>query len=260
MLRFRENLAMLTTYKRGLTDDGFVVIPAVFSAEQIDTILAELADAFANDANGSTLRSADGTIYGARNLMQLWPAVADTWGQPPLLQLLSELLGPDFGLVRVLYFDKPPEQSWALPWHKDMAIAVKDNRLASSHFSHPTKKIGVPHVEAPEWLLEQMLTLRLHLDDITDENGPLKVVPGSHRGSEERPPVTVLGERGDVLLMRPLLSHCSNRSMEGTTRHRRILHFEFSGVEALPDGYAWHDYVQFDSGTMAGKFTAPRIG
>jgi len=50
--------------------------------------------------------------------------------------------------------------------------------------------------------------------------------------------------RGDVLLMRPLLSHCSGHSRDGTTRHRRILHFEFSPVRDLPDGYEWHTYLE----------------
>jgi hypothetical protein len=220
-----------------LDANGYTVLPRVYSAREVDDIVRGLEKAFQKDANSSTMRSADGSVYGARNLLQLWPTVATLWTQPPLPQILAETLGENFGLVRVLYFDKPPEQSWALPWHKDFAIAVKDNRLPSKQFSHPTTKIGVPHVEAPRWLLEQMLTLRLHLDDMTDENGPLKVVPKSHRGD------AVLGNRGDVLIMRPLLSHCSNRSKEGTPLHRRILHLEFSGIQELPDGYAWHDFI-----------------
>lgn len=251
---------MLTaSFQSELSSQGFAVLPAIFAAEQVDSIVQTLESAFRNDANGATLRTADGAIYGARNLLQLCPDVATIWAQQPLPQISADALGPRFGLVRVLYFDKPPEQSWALPWHKDFAIAVKDNRLPSEHFKHPTTKISVPHVEAPEWLLEQMLTLRLHLDDMTDENGPLKVISGSHRGDESGSPVTILGSRGDVLLMRPLLSHCSNRSKEGTTQHRRILHYEFSGVKELPDGYAWHDFVQIDSGTMTGKSMASPI-
>jgi hypothetical protein len=234
----------MTFSRRDLDDAGFAVLPAVFSTEQLDAIVGELNQAFASDSSGSTLRTADGTIYGARNLLQLWPAGADVWKQPLLLAVLEEVLGPEFGLVRVLYFDKPPEQSWALPWHKDRAIAVRDNRLRSEHFSKPTFKVGVPHVDAPEWLLENMLTSRLHLDDMTAENGPLQVLPGSHRAdSAARPPVTILGQRGDVLMMRPLLSHCSNGSLPETTQHRRVLHFEFSGIEALPDEYVWHDFV-----------------
>ena len=93
-----------------------------------------------------------------------------------------------------------------------------------------------------------MVTARIHLDDVTDENGPLKVVPGSHRagkalalaGAEVR---TLYAGAGDVLLIRPLVAHCSNRSLPDTRRHRRILHLELAGSSALPDGYEWHDFV-----------------
>jgi len=50
-------------------------------------------------------------------------------------------------------------------------------------------------------------------------------------------------DRDGCLLIRPLLAHCSNRSSPDTTRHRRILHLEFSGDDHLPDGFAWHDFV-----------------
>ncbi len=235
----------MTFIREQLDNAGFAVLPAIFSEKQVDAITAELQRFFAADATGSTLRTADGAIYGARNLLHLWPAVAKIWKRPFLLTVLEDVLGGQAGLVRVLYFDKPPEQSWALPWHKDRAIAVRDNRLPSQHFSKPTFKVGVPHVDAPDWLLESMLTLRLHLDDMTAENGPLQVLPGSHRGdSVTKPAVTILGRRGDVLIMRPLLSHCSNGSLPETTQHRRILHYEFSGIEELPDGFAWHDFVR----------------
>src|ERR1041385_3393502 len=87
--RFRDNFAMSTTYLSRLCDDGFVVIPAVFPAAQIDTILGELAAAFANDLGKATLRAADGSIYGARNLLQLWPDLANVWRREPLPELLS---------------------------------------------------------------------------------------------------------------------------------------------------------------------------
>ena len=223
---------------------------------EVDAILCDLGSALASDSSGSTLRAENGSIYGARNVLQLWPAVAEVWRRPTLHHLMADTLASEFGLVRVLYFDKPPQQSWALPWHKDMTIAVRDNRLPSQHFNKPTVKAGVPHVEAPQWLLEKMLTLRLHLDDMTEANGPLQVLPGSHRsgklpsspatlpaGEGRMTPVTILGNRGDVLAMRPLLSHCSHKSrVDGL--HRRVLHCEFAGIEQLPDGYAWHDFIR----------------
>jgi hypothetical protein len=240
-----------TSWQTQLAQEGFLLLPGVFAITHVEAITQQLAEAFARDANGSTLRTQQGGIYGARNLMHMWPDVTRVWQEPPLPEMLREILGLRFGLVRVLYFDKPPEQSWALPWHKDMTIAVKSNRLPSEHFTKPTSKVGVPHVEAPQWLLENMLTLRLHLDDMTEENGPLKVLPGSHHSGKtaaasQAPPISILGRRGDVLLMRPLISHCSNKSHEDTKRHRRILHYEFASMEELPDGYAWHDFLRFE--------------
>jgi ectoine hydroxylase-related dioxygenase (phytanoyl-CoA dioxygenase family) len=89
---------------------------------------------------------------------------------------------------------------------------------------------------------------RIHLDDVTMENGPLKVIPGSHRTGKAltldlAPPVHILSNRGDVLLMRPLLTHCSGKSHPDTARHRRILHLEFTASEDLPYGYRWHDFI-----------------
>ncbi len=178
----------------------------------------------------------------------MFEPVKTIWRRPPLLELLRGVLGPEVGLVRVLFFDKPPERTWALPWHKDLTIAVKPHSSESTVFSKPTLKAGLPHVEASREVLEAMLTLRIHLDDMTEENGPLLVVPGSHRLGKV--PVasyetarTILGSRGDVLAMRPLLAHRSISSREGTTLHRRILHLEFTGLPHLPDGFEWHDFI-----------------
>jgi len=81
---------------------------------------------------------------------------------------------------------------------------------------------------------------------VTDGNGPLRVVPGSHdlgRAVQvgDREPVTLCCEAGDVLLMRPLLLHASGHSEPDHTEHRRIVHLEFAPTPDLPDGYQWHD-------------------
>jgi ectoine hydroxylase-related dioxygenase (phytanoyl-CoA dioxygenase family) len=93
-----------------------------------------------------------------------------------------------------------------------------------------------------------MLTARIHLDAATEENGPLRVIPGSHRDGktlklDKVPPVTLVADQGDVLLIRPLVTHCSNRSHADTQRQRRILHLEFAAHRRLPDGYEWHDFI-----------------
>ena len=116
-------------WRAELDANGYAILPRVFSDAAVNHIVQGLEKAFQDDVGGSTMRSADGSVYGARNLLQLWPALRTLWTQPPLPQILAAVLGDNFGLVRVLFFDKPPEQSWALPWHKDFAIAVKNNRF-----------------------------------------------------------------------------------------------------------------------------------
>lgn len=228
--------------------DGYAIVVGVFSDAEVDEMTEALERALARPCEATSVRSRAGTVYAARNVLQLFPEAASLWKRAPLLQLLRDILGPDFGLVRVLYFDKPPEQSWSLPWHKDMTIAVRDNRLASTRFSKPTRKAGVPHVEAPVAILENMLTLRIHLDDVTPANGPMRVMPGSHAAGDvltvdEAVVQSILARRGDVLLMRPLLAHSSVSSHPDTQAHRRILHLEFAASPHLPDAYEWHDFV-----------------
>jgi len=194
-----------------------------------------------------SIRGAGDKVYAARNLLSVFPQAAEIWRRPRLIELLTETLGTECGLVRGLYFDKPPEQSWSLPWHKDLTIAVRRNDLPTTQFRNPTHKAGVPHVEAPRTLLERMLTLRIHLDAATEENGPLNVLPGSQRtadvaAGQSQKIATILADAGDVLAMRPLLSHSSGNAQPGTTLHRRVLHLEFASDRTLPDGYEWHSF------------------
>ena len=234
--------------RQKINDSGFAVIPNVFDATWVNHWVQNLERALA-DSSGSigagSVKQRGGIVYAARNILSDLPGADTAWQSPILTKLLGELLGKDFVLVRTLFFDKHPQRTWSLPWHKDMTIAVKDNTLPSSVFSKPTIKSGVPHVEASTEILENMLTLRIHLDDVTDENGPLEVIPASHLTGKTSEASTdacqrVLVSAGDVLAMRPLVSHASGSSAVGTHRHRRILHFEFAGDRKLPDGYQWY--------------------
>ncbi len=221
---------------------GYALLRRVFDAEEIASLAQRLAVALRAD-DPSVLRSR-GRTYGSRDLVTLLPEVCELPRQPILREFLATVLGPNAGLVRALYFDKPPDRSWSLPWHKDRTIAVKDNALPTNHFSKPTIKAGIPHVEAPESLLAGMLTLRIHLDAMTAENGPLSVIPRSHaqEGDAVAEPVELHADAGDVLAMRPLLSHSSSLPLSGNTLHRRIVHLEFAPCAELPDGYRWHSF------------------
>jgi len=228
-----------------ITRDGFTIIKGVLSEAEANRWISELETLFEND--NATIKNRKGAIYAARNILSSLPQCCDIRNIPVLTDLLSETLGSEFGLVRGLYFDKHPDRTWSLPWHKDLTIAVKDNSIASTKFTKPTNKSGVAHVEAPERVLQSMLTLRIHLDKVTEENGPLEVAIGSHANGKQsdsnHTTQKILVEAGDVLAMRPMLSHTSGSSDPETRMHRRILHLEFAADEFLDDGFQWHQFL-----------------
>ncbi len=229
---------------RQIQDDGFALLDDVFNQIEIEEILGELDCSIENDLDG--IKNSRGQTYAARNVSKNNPRLLECWKKPVLLELVHQVLGRKAGLVRILFFDKHPDRTWSLPWHKDVTIAVKDNQLPTHHFSKPTIKSGVPHVHASTEVLSDMLTLRIRLDEITQHNGPLQVARGSHKNgkaaSTDNQAVTVLSSAGAVLAMRPLLSHASESSTAGCTDHRRILHLEFASSPLLPDEYQWFEF------------------
>jgi hypothetical protein len=148
--------------------------------------------------------------------------------------------------VRVLFFDKTAETNWSVPWHQDRTIAVRE-RVDAPGFSNWSVKNDVSHVEPPISLLENMLTLRLFLDDCNFENGPLQVACRTHGfgriASRDVAQVALrsrriiaTGEAGDVLAMRLLSLHKSDRAANPT--RRRVLHVDYAGGD-LPKPLQW---------------------
>jgi ectoine hydroxylase-related dioxygenase (phytanoyl-CoA dioxygenase family) len=95
--------------------------------------------------------------------------------------------------------------------------------------------------------LEQVIALRLHLDDTPAENGALRVLPGTHKLGRlsnrkiallrrETQEVVCAVPAGGAMLMSPLLLHASSAS--DAPSRRRVLHVEFSAA-LLPGGLKW---------------------
>lgn len=184
---------------------------------------------------------------GRRGLLAL-PAVAELARSARMLELIRPHVPTEPFPVRAIYFDKSPEKNWLVPWHQDLTLALRACAEAPG-FGPWSVKDGIPHVQPPIELLQQMFTVRLHLDDADENNGALRVLPGSHRfGRLDAPQIQALrvehaeflctASAGDALLMRPLLLHASSRS--NCDRHRRILHIEYASF-ALPSGLEWNE-------------------
>jgi ectoine hydroxylase-related dioxygenase (phytanoyl-CoA dioxygenase family) len=149
-----------------------------------------------------------------------------------------------------VYFEKSSSNNWLVSIHQDLSIPVQA-RVDAAACSGWSKKDGVLFVQPPAAVLENIVAVRLHLDDSTPTNGPLRVVPGSHRSGRltsqqaaelrgRSGVVDCLVPKGGVLLMRPLLLHASSKAEELTPR--RVLHFVFASP-LLPLGLAWHSCV-----------------
>lgn len=228
--------------------EGFALLSAVYSATEVAAFRDVLSEMLQREQPNESVRHRAGAVFAARNVLDLAPELIPLALKPDVAELVSQVLGPRAGLVRGLFFDKPPERTWALPWHKDLSIAARPQGPASPRYSPVRLKAGVPHLEPPVEVLERMLTLRIHLDPATESNGPLEVWPRSHTTGktlvlEHGPPVTILSAAGDVLVMRPLLAHASGLSHSSASMHRRVLHLEFAAGDPLPDGYAWHRFT-----------------
>lgn len=227
-----------------LVCDGYAIIPQVVSAHEAKSIASEIAAVFRSQSEGA-IEATRGGLVGGRNLLALWDGWRRVTDQPAVARLIRDQVGPQAGLVRILYFDKPPGNSWSLSLHRDKTIAVDRHHDPPTPFAKPTRKAGVPHVEATDSLLRSMLTLRLHLDAMCQQNGPLVVAPGSHHVSQspERAALPIHCDAGDLFVMRPLLLHGSRASSPDTTMHRRVVHLELAPSEELPGPYRWHRFV-----------------
>jgi ectoine hydroxylase-related dioxygenase (phytanoyl-CoA dioxygenase family) len=188
----------------------------------------------------------DGGRAGVRNLLDV-PAIKRLARSIAVRSLMEPVLGSNCFAVRGILFNKGDGANWKVAWHQDCVIAVAQRKEVLG-WGPWSIKTGVHHVRPSSELMSRMLAVRLHLDDCGIDNGPLRVVPGSHgRGflsdtqiQEWRKDnaITCTARRGDAILMRPLLLHGSSAAK--APNGRRVLHLEFAADE-LPAGVSWRD-------------------
>lgn len=221
------------------------------------TMVADAVDACALDELINELRpisdALSGVRGGARHLLRTVPAVRTLAQSAALRSIAERSLGPGAMAVRAILFDKTPRANWKVVWHQDLTIAVRERRDVEG-FGPWTEKEGVAHVQPPVEVLERMVAVRLHLDDCTESNGPVRVLPGSHRSGrltpeevasqrKTRPEIVCTVPRGGVLAFHSLLLHASSPALEPA--HRRVVHVEYAGAEwqTLPGGLVWYDAI-----------------
>ena len=222
--------------------DGFAVVPGLYTATEVAALLRTVETA---PASGPNFRRSQ-EVFAIRDLLGEVPALWPQLATHNLRALLGQLFPDGCHLVKAIYFDKPAGSNWLVTWHQDLMINVAQRTEAPGFGPWTSKAEGVS-VQPPAAVLENVCTVRIHLDDCGATNGALKVVPGSHRRGVVLPPdvaaltpaaCTCAVPAGGAMLMKPLLLHASNRSHG--TRPRRVVHLEFASVE-LPAGLGWRE-------------------
>lgn len=141
--------------------------------------------------------------------------------------VLTDLLGPDTVLNTSKLNAKAPGGGAAVEWHQDWAFYPATN--------------------------DSLLAFGLMLEDVTEDNGPLMVIPGSHRGPvlshksggvfcgaidpadrqfEKDKAITLTGRAGDMTVHHVRILHGSAPNV--SDRARQILFYECAAADAWP--------------------------
>ena len=201
-----------STSRRECRIQGFAIHENVFDAAEIVTVIEALT------GPGVTRSKA-----GARHVLSV-PAVRSLAEDARLLTLAEQFVGPGATPFRATLFESlRPPTGWS--------SGTRTRPYRS--FAHIDRIELGPLVDqgwCPVCPCSGMgagtcVALRVHLDDSTSTNGPLRVLPNTHRdgvGDEaaidqcarEQSAINCLAAAGGVVAMRPLTIHASSKSTE----------------------------------------------
>lgn len=232
--------ADLARCRQRLNTEGFTIIDDIFSRTEMTAITDGIGAA---DSSGPAFRKTK-DLFAIRKFLKEIPAVRPLIFTARLHHIIHQLFGADYFVVKSIYFDKPGLSNWFVAWHQDLTISV-DRKVPLPGFGPWTVKPEQFAVQPPLNILENIFTIRIHLDDTDESNGALKVIPGSHLKGVYRPEtidwnktttVSCNVRKGGIMIMRPLLLHASDRALGNS--NRRVIHIEFANC-VLPGELQW---------------------
>jgi hypothetical protein len=223
---------LLTGAEMTENEQGHSIYEQIFERSEMAHAVAEL-----------TAAKMDRTKAGARHVLNV-PIVRQLADDPRLMRIASQFVGPAAVPFRATLFDKSRTANWLVVWHQDTALPVC-RRVDDAGWGPWSTKAGVLYVHAPAWALERVVALRISLDDSIASNGPLRVLPDTHRSgvlsdeqiqrlTREKSPVECVTAAGGVVAMRPLTVHASSKSIGD--QPRRVLHIEYAATVNLGSG------------------------
>jgi ectoine hydroxylase-related dioxygenase (phytanoyl-CoA dioxygenase family) len=228
-----------------IEQDGFAVIDSIYTEEEINQMIRVIAGA---DTDKSTFRKTTG-LFAIRQFLKEVPEAVNIIFNSMLNKIINSLFGDHFFVVKSIYFDKPAASNWFVSYHQDLTISV-DKKIDTTGFGPWTIKQNQFAVQPPVNILQDNFTVRIHLDRTDEDNGALKVIPGSHLKGIYRAETidwsceteTICNvNKGGIMFMKPLLLHSSGRTTN--YKKRRVIHIEFSRT-ALPGILKWGEFME----------------
>ena len=138
--------------------------------------------------------------------------------------------------IQCTLFKKSTNKNWLVPLHQDLSIAVR-HQFSDPQFTGWSHKQNMLFVQPPTQYMQQLVAVRLLLDDCQHGHGPLKVFTGTHqyvrinestlpqlRDQKREQEYTL--SKGEAVMMRPLIVHSSSKAIQ--TNGRRVLHFLYA--------------------------------
>lgn len=142
----------LTTLREDFNQTGFAIVPNLFDRAEVQRLKLECINILEKVEKETGSVSGHGVHVGlASRSIVFQDAVADA----RILDILSEILSPDIEFLSDKVVFKSESMTFASPWHQDWSY----------------------------WYGAHKYSIWVALDDVTAENGCLKVLPGSHKSS-----------------------------------------------------------------------------
>lgn len=158
--------------QREFNETGGLAVPGVLDQENVGVYAEFYARILRGEVNASGHRHDLGShlvaAQGKRELVPqvMWPSLYFNWEEGPLhqraLALARTLLGPDMAFDFDMMIYKGPGQDNPFPWHQDAGYW----------------KMGMAGVDFSD---TRATSIWVALDDADEENGCMKMVPGSHK-------------------------------------------------------------------------------
>jgi hypothetical protein len=195
--------------KSQLENLGYLILYALISPDRVARLNDRIEELFAleGDGAGGEFKTEPGARRIA-NAVDKGEVFEDAIDHPDVLSAVEMVLGPDFKLSSLNIRSANPHNGCAQPLHVDGG-------------------------ELPDALGSSVCNSVWLLDDFTEHNGSLRIVPGSHRwgrapepGAKPNGEILVTGKAGDVVVMNAHLWHGGSENF--TDGQRRAMHVYYT--------------------------------